>query len=70
MTQNRPMRKANVVTVSSVCRRKRMPTMTDSSPRTAISHRVPPVSSLSAMAVTMRKSPATNSQMPSRMAKA
>ena len=47
-----------------------MPMITESRPRTAISHRVPPVSSWSAMAITMRNSPATKSQMPRRMAKA
>ena len=59
-----------MVTVSSVWRRKRIPMITDKRPRTAISHRVPPGSSWSAMATTMRNSPATKSQMPSRMAKA
>ena len=47
-----------------------MPMMTDSRPRTAISHRVPLLSSRSAMARTMRNRPATKSQMPSTMAKA
>ncbi len=70
ITQNSPIRKASVVTVSSVRWRKRMPTMTETRPSRAMSHRVPAVSSWSAMAITIRNRPATKSQIPKTMAKA
>ena len=44
--------------------------MTDSTPSTPSSTLVPPVLSLSAMAITMRNRPATQSHTPSRMAMA
>ena len=46
-----------------------MPMSTEMSPRMAMSTRTPPESSLSAMAITIRNSPLTNSQIPSSRAK-